>query len=305
MNFAKYFQHSSHLLMEGALGERLKREYHLRFDNQVAMAKLVYDPAGAAVLRELWQGYARIAAEHGLPFMATTPTRRANRERVSLGRCKETIIEDNVRHLRQSLSGCGTEYYAGGLMGCRGDAYTGEGALSRKNARSFHSWQAERFAASGADFLFAGIMPTLPEAVGMAQAMADMGLPYIISFTIQPNGRLIDGTSISDAIEAIDAAAPHPAVCFMANCIHPNRVRSALLQPFNRTAAVRRRFRGIQGNTSPLSYAELDGAEDLKCAEPEDFGRDMAALLEVADIKIFGGCCGTDHRHMEAVAKLL
>lgn len=305
MGFTDCFHSSNHLLMEGALGERLKREYHLRFDGQVAMAKLIYDPAGAAALRELWQGYARIAAAHNLPFMATTLTRRANRERVSLGRCKDTILSDNVRHLKESLADCPAEHYAGGLMGCRGDAYTGEGALSREKARSFHAWQAERFAAAGADFLFAGIMPTLPEAEGMAQAMAETGLPYIISFTIQPDGHLIDGTTISDAIEAIDAAASRPAVCFMANCIHPSHVRTALLQPFNRTQAVQTRFRGVQGNTSPLSYAELDGAEDLKCAEPEDFGRDMAALLEVGDIKIFGGCCGTDHRHMEEVAKRL
>ncbi|MBP3388840.1 MAG: homocysteine S-methyltransferase family protein, partial [Clostridia bacterium] len=84
MGFTDCFHSSNHLLMEGALGERLKREYHLRFDGQVAMAKLIYDPAGAAALRELWQGYARIAAAHNLPFMATPPTRRANRERVSL-----------------------------------------------------------------------------------------------------------------------------------------------------------------------------------------------------------------------------
>ena len=56
------------------------------------------------------------------------------------------------------------------------------------------------------DFLYAGIIPALSEAMGMAGAMADSGLPYIISFTIQEDGRLIDGTAIHDAITEIDRA---------------------------------------------------------------------------------------------------
>lgn len=305
MDLRTCFETHPYFLMEGALGERLKREYHLRFDPQVAMAKLLYEEKGAQALQALWQEYGAIAARHGLPFLATTPTRRANRQRVSLARCGEGVIGDNVRFLKEVLSACQGPCFAGGLMGCRGDAYTGDGALSQADARSFHSWQAERFAAAGADFLFAGIMPTLPEAIGMAQAMGDTGLPYIISFTIQADGKLIDGTTIDHAIQSIDDAAPAAPLCYMANCVHPTIVRQALTQPFNRTEAVKQRFQGIQGNTSPLSYAELDGAEDLKCAEPEDFGRDMAALLEVADIKIFGGCCGTDGRHLEETAKHL
>lgn len=303
MKITECFEASKFLLMEGALGERLKREYHLSFDGQVAMARLCTTPKGAAALDALWSEYAAIAADHRLPFLATTPTRRANRERVSLGRGSKDLIAENVRHLRAVLSRCQTPAYAGGLMGCKGDAYTGEGALSAEDAQSFHAWQAEEFAKSGADFLFAGIMPTLPEAVGMAQAMADTGLPYFISFTIRPEGRLIDGTTITQAIETIDRTASMPPVCYLANCIHPTHVYTALTQPWNRNDTVRLRFRGIQGNTSPLSYEELDGAVDLHCAPPEEFARDMVRLLEVADLKIFGGCCGTDGRHMAQIAQ--
>ena len=157
MKITECFEASKFLLMEGALGERLKREYHLSFDGQVAMARLCTTPKGAAALDALWSEYAAIAADHRLPFLATTPTRRANRERVSLGRGSKDLIAENVRHLRAVLSRCQTPAYAGGLMGCKGDAYTGEGALSAEDAQSFHAWQAEEFAKSGADFLFAGI----------------------------------------------------------------------------------------------------------------------------------------------------
>ena len=190
-------------------------------------------------------------------------------------------------------------------MGCKGDAYTGEGCLTTANAHRFHSWQADRLAAAGADFLYAGIMPALKEAKGMAMAMGDTRLPYLISFTIQSNGRLIDGTPIHDAIASIDDAAATAPLGYMANCVHPSIVRKALSQSCNRTNLVRTRFLGVQANTSALSYAELDSSPDLKGSKPEEWTEAMMALEQENHIRIFGGCCGTDQRHMEALAKRL
>ncbi len=305
MNFRECLKQNKFILMEGALGERLKREYGLTFDEHIAMAGLVYEEKGASALTALWQEYIDIARENQLPFIATTPTRRANRERIAKANCPETVIADNVAFLKSIQRNCGIEMYVGGLMGCKGDAYTGAGALTESEAFSFHRWTVEQFYKAGVDFLYAGIMPTLSEAVGMAKAIDDTGLPYIISFTIQQDGKLIDGTNIADAIRYIDGITTNKPVCYMTNCVHPSIVYKALLQPFNRNEIVRERFRGIQANTSPLSYAELDGAEDLHCSEPEDFGSEMIKLQSVADIKIWGGCCGTDCRHMACVARKL
>lgn len=305
MNFRDCLKQNKFILMEGALGERLKREYGLIFDEHIAMAGLIYEEEGAAALTALWKEYLDIARENGLTFIATTPTRRANKERIEKAACPETVIADNVAFLKEIQKDCGTEMYVGGLMGCKGDAYTGEGALSEQEAFDFHRWTVEQFEKAGVDFLYAGIMPTLPEVAGLARAIDETELPYIISFTIQADGKLIDGTTIADAIRYIDAVTTNQPVCYMTNCVHPGIVCKALLQPFNRNETVRERFRGIQANTSPLSYAELDGAEDLHCSEPEDFAEEMLKLQSVADIKIWGGCCGTDCRHMACVARKL
>ncbi len=139
----------------------------------------------------------------------------------------------------------------------------------------------------------------------MAQAMADTGLPYIISFTIQKDGKLIDGTAIADAIAYIDGLVQPKPVCYMTNCVHPGIVYQALSRPFNQNALVHSRFRGIQANTSPLSYAELDGSLDLKCSDPVQFAEEMMKLRRISSMNIFGGCCGTDGRHMEQVARRL
>lgn len=305
MNFENCMISHETILMEGALGERLKREYGLTFDEHVAMARLIYEEKGAVALTNIWNSYIDIARKYQLPFVATTPTRRANQERVAMANGAKEIILDNVKFLHNIQKESGIEMYVGGLLGCKGDAYTGYGSLTEQEAEHFHSWQADAFKEAGADFLYAAIMPTLPEAAGMAKALERTGLPYIISFTIQSDGKLIDGTTISDAIQYIDTNTQTPPICYMTNCVHPRIVYRALSQPFNQTKLVKERFLGIQANTSPLSYAELDGSIDLKCSEPDDFAQEMIKLTEISHMKIWGGCCGTDNRHMESVARLL
>jgi len=305
MNFRDCIKQNEFVLMEGALGERLKREYNLTFDEQIAMAGLIYEEKGAFALNALWNEYIEIARKNQLPFIATTPTRRANKERIPKADCPETVIVDNVAFLKNIQKNCEISMYVGGLMGCKGDAYTGEGALTEREAFEFHRFAVEQFHKADVDFLYAGIMPVLSEAAGLAQAIDDTGLPYMISFTIQQDGKLIDGTTITDAIRYIDGITTNKPVCYMTNCVHPSIVRKALMQPFNRNETVWERFRGIQANTSPLSYAELDGAKDLHCSEPETFAEEMIKLQSIADIKIWGGCCGTDCRHMACVAKKL
>lgn len=305
MSFENCIMQQKNILMEGALGERLKRDYKLKFDSNIGMAGLIYTSEGRTALRELWLEYIGIAKKHGLPFLATTPTRRANMERVTHSKLESSIIMDNVRFLQNIQRESNIEMYVGGLMGCKGDAYTGEDALLESEAKQFHKWQANLFREAAVDFLYAGIMPTLPEATGMAQAMDTTRLPYIISFTIQKNGMLVDGTTISDAISYIDNSTANHPICYMTNCVHPYIALEALAQPFNANELVQRRFLGIQANTSPLSFAELDGSVDLQCSSPEAFAKEMIVLKNKSSIKIFGGCCGTDGRHIELVARQL
>lgn len=304
MNIKERFDKGEVFLMEGALGERLKREFDLNISGDVAMASLIYETNGRTSLRLLWLQYLAIAEKYGLPFIATTPTRRANLDRVTKSEQPATIIRDNVEFLREVLSEIEHPAYLGGLMGCRGDAYTGEGNLSEKEASEFHQWQADEFAKAGADYLFAGIMPTLPEAIGMAKAMANTGLPYIISFTIKPDGCLIDKTPIYRAIETIDAKIKNKPLCYMTNCIHPRFAISALEQSFNRS--VPKRFKGVQANTAALEYCDMDGATRLKAtSNAHELSVYMQTLKEQFNLQIFGGCCGTDHLYMEEIAKAI
>lgn len=303
MDFESCFNVSPTILMEGAIGERLKREYNIAFDEHVAMSGLVYNEHSRQALKEIYTEYVEIANRYNLPFMATTPTRRANKERVQLSGFDETIIQSNVDFLKEIQLKTTTPMYIGGLMGCKGDAYKSTEVLSIEEAFEFHSWAANLFKEASVDFLMAGIMPALPEAIGMAQAMEQTGLPYIISFMIRENGRLIDGTTIHDAIEAIDNATSRKPICYMTNCVHPINLQKALNQSFNTTSLVKERFKGIQANTSSLSPEELDNNQELITSDSISLANDMMLLYDHIDLKILGGCCGTDGAHINELAR--
>lgn len=306
LKFEEMFEKEKVILMEGALVERLRREYRIEADKEIAIAGHIYSEIKRKALSELFEQYFNIANKYGLPMIVTTPTRRANKERIYCSDFKENnVIEDNVKFLKDLRGRTKAKVYVGGLMGCRGDAYSDDNHLNIENAFKFHLWQSELFKKAKVDFLYAGIMPVLSEAIGIAKAMEASGLPYIISFMIRKDGRLLDGTTINDAIIAIDENTERNPICYMTNCVHPKILKSALLKEYNNTYVVSARFKGIQANASELSPEELDGSDVLKTSDNISLANDMVSLYNEFDLEIFGGCCGTDNTHIEEIAKRL
>jgi homocysteine S-methyltransferase len=192
-----------------------------------------------------------------------------------------------------------------GLMSCRGDAYAPGAALSVAAARRFHAWQAGKLAAAGVDCLLAATLPALSEATGLALALAETGTPYLVSFVVRPQGTLLDGTPLHEAIVAIDAAAIPRPLAYLINCTHASFARSALTRAAAAAPGVRRRVIGLFANTAALSPEELDERTALVEEDPEQFGQAVAALHGDLGLKILGGCCGTDDRHIRALAARL
>ena len=139
----------------------------------------------ARTLGAIWQSYIDVAKRYGLPFIATTPTRRMNRRTLPQAGLAEQALYDNVAFLREMRDASGIDMLAGGMMGCIGNAFSAEGCVSAVEAYDVHRWAAERYQKAGVDFLLAALIPTLEEALGISRAMAETGLPYLVSFTIQ------------------------------------------------------------------------------------------------------------------------
>lgn len=302
-DFVRCFRNSSLILTEGAVGLRLAREFHLSPDDNINYAGLIYQPEGRKALETIYRQYLQIAQDYELPILLMTGTRRCNSERVRLSPYKnKNILRDYANFLRELADGFLCRAFIGGMMGCKGDAYSGEGGLSAEESLRFHSWQAEAFRDADVDYLIAGIMPTLPETIGMAQAMEKTELPYILSFMINKSGTLLDGNTICDSIRTIDGATDSHPLCYMTNCVHPSILKEALSQPFNDNALVRNRFRGIQANASCLPPEELDRADGVIAASAKELVDEFIYLHLQFPLKIYGGCCGTDDTHIRETA---
>jgi homocysteine S-methyltransferase len=125
------------------------------------------------------------------------------------------------------------------------------------------------------------------------------GLPVVVSFTVETDGRLPSGHTVGEAIEQVDAETDGTAAYFMLNCAHPTHFAGVL----EANAPWIERLRGIRANASKLSHAELDEAATLDEGDPAELAVAYRELSErLPALRVFGGCCGTDRRHVEAIA---
>ncbi len=174
--------------------------------------------------------------------------------------------------------------------------------MDAAQARDYHRAQVATFAETGADMVAALTLNYVDEAIGIALAAAEFGMPLCISFTVETDGTLPGGGSLERAITAVDQATGASPAYYMINCAHPTHFEHLFATP----APWQQRIRGLRGNASCLSHAELDNAETLDDGDPAAFGAELWDLRGRSPLlTVLGGCCGTDHRHIEQVGQRL
>jgi homocysteine S-methyltransferase len=307
--FPEFLDRHPCILGEGAVIERLRRDSRFDLDPDIVNAAFIYDDAKRSALEVIYRQYLNIGSQYGLPLLLSTPTWRASQERIeSAGYVDRDVNGDNYRFLdalRNDYGAYARKVVICGLLGCRGDAYDQTEALTADAAQEFHAWQAAKLAGVDVDLLLATTLPALSEAIGLASALAATGKPYIISFVVRPHGTLLDGTPFKDAFAAIDDAVNPAPLAYMINCTHASIFKSALMDKANSSSSVRHRVVGLLANTAALKPEELDGSDTLVEEAPEIFGRSVADLRKDLGMKILGGCCGTDDRHIRSLAARL
>ena len=304
MDFIKALEDYPIIVTEGAIIESLKREYSIELDTYIANAGLIYNSIHRELLAGIYRQYIDITYERDLPILLFTPTWRANVERIK----QANIISKDINldcfeflaEIREKYGKYAEKIFIGGLIGCKGDAYKPEEALNTIESEEFHLYQIEHLVSAGVDFLIADTLPAISEALGLAKVMAMTNKPYVISFVIRDNGTLLDGTSITTAIKLIDSEVEPKPIGYTVNCVHPIILQKALLNPINYFLDVKRMF-GLMGNTSTKSPEELDNATNLETEKPESWANQMVSLNQEFRMKIMGGCCGTNHHHIQAL----
>ena len=267
---------------------------------------LLKDDEGRAALRAYYASYVELARERGVGIVLETATWRANPDWAArqgygaedLKRINREAVELLVE-LRSQYETPDTPIVISGCIGPRGDGYQPGELMSVEEARTYHSLQARAFADAGADLVTAITMTHAAEAQGIVEAARDAGLPVVISFTVETDGVLPSGEALGAAIEAVDAGTDGYAAYFMVNCAHPEHFASVL----DPDAAWTKRLGGIRANASRLSHEELDEAEELDRGDPSELAELYRQIRELhPQVRVLGGCCGTDHTHIGAIS---
>ena len=262
---------------------------------------------GRDTLRGYYRRYLELAAATGRGIVLEAPTWRASRDwGALLGHSAETLREANrealalMVELRDQASGGTPPAVISGNLGPRGDGYRADRRMSAAEAADYHGEQIATFADTEADLVSAFTLNYVEEAIGIVRAARAAGMPVVISFTLETDGHLPSGQSLAEAIRETDAATDGAPAYYMINCAHPSHFRDRLAEGSD----WRSRIRGLRANASRLSHAELDEATELDEGNPDELGADYRELrLLLPELAVFGGCCGTDHRHVEAIAR--
>jgi len=267
---------------------------------------LLRTPDGEAALRKYFRAYAEITKRFGTGLVLESATWRASADwGKRLGYTPESLADANRRaiHLldevRAEYETERTPVVVSGCIGPRGDGYVPEHAMSEREAETYHREQVETFAGISADMVCAITMNYVEEAIGIVRAAQQAGLPVAISFTVETDGNLPTGQTLRAAIGQVDEATSGYPCYFMINCAHPTHFEHVLTGG----DAWLERIQGVRANASRKSHAELNESPELDAGDPVEIGREYAQLKErLRQLNVLGGCCGTDHRHVEQIA---
>jgi len=266
---------------------------------------LLRDAKGRAALMRYYERYIAIAKADRLGFVLESPTWRASADwGARLGYSANDIVAANqeslqlMHDLRARHETAASPMVVSGCVGPRGDGYDPGQVMSALAAEDYHRQQIGAFAGAQADMVSAITMTNANEAIGITRAAMKAGMPVVISFTVETDGRLPTGQSLADAICEVDIVTGKAPAYYMINCAHPTHFDKALGdEPWTR------RIGGLRANASRRSHQELNDSPDLNSGNPVELGSQYRELVRRhPQINVLGGCCGTDHRHIECIA---
>ncbi len=272
-----------------------------------AAFNLLKHDKGYEALSRYFSTYSSIAKNYGVGFILESVTWRTSSDwGTKLGYSAEELAESNhmaielLNDIRTEYEDKATRMVISGCIGPRGDGYNPADFMTEQEAKSYHRTQIETFSKSNADMVSALTMTYTEEAIGIVQAAKSVDMPVVISFTVETDGKLPSGQSLKEAIEKVDEATNNGPAYYMINCAHPTHFKDALAasEPWLQ------RIRGVRANASTKSHAELDEAEELDDGNPVELGSQYRELKDMlSNLNVIGGCCGTDHRHIEEICK--
>ena len=267
---------------------------------------LINKPGYNSVIRDYYRSYLKLAEKYDTGFILESPTWRSNPDwGYKMGYTHRDLDQINQKAIRDMVAlkeeyDLNTPILVSGCVGPRGDGYEVDTTMSSEEATHYHYAQIASFKKAGADMVTAITMTYYEEALGIVRAAKAQDIPVVISFTVETDGKLPSGEGLGETILQLDRETDQYASYYMINCAHPSHFRDVLEGNWLD------RIRGIRANASCKSHAELDESTELDPGNRVELAQDYRELNRILpSLKVVGGCCGTDHTHIEHISDSL
>ena len=268
---------------------------------------LLNSAEGQQAFQKYFHNYCNLATKYNVGFILEAVTWRASLDWAEkLGYSKDGLDEmlhkavEFLEPFRDEYENENSKMVISGCIGPRGDGYVPGELMSAAEAEDYHSMQIETLSKTKVDMVTVLTLNYVEEAVGAARAAKAHGVPAVISFTVETDGKLPTGQSLKNAIEQVEAETSQSPAYYKINCAHPTHFEDIIStkEPWLK------KIRSLRANASKCTHAELDEAEELDEGDPEELGAQYRTLMKkLPNLNVLGGCCGTDHRHIEAICK--
>ncbi|MEM1340274.1 MAG: homocysteine S-methyltransferase family protein [Bacteroidota bacterium] len=274
---------------------------------EFAAFPLLESPNSLSVVMDYYRDYLELAKKNDLNFILESPTWRANPDwGKKLGYELEkltyfnTLAIEKMQVLKEEYSNHISDIKISGQIGPRGDGYIAVNTMTPPEAAAYHELQVRSFKEANVDRVTAITMTYSAEALGIVTVAQQYGLPVVISFTVETDGRLPSGENLEEVILKLDSITNYYPSYYMLNCAHPTH----FMHLFDNESNWKNRIQGLRVNASTKSHAELDESIELDIGDKNELGAWHGVLQsKLPFLSVFGGCCGTDITHLKAICK--
>ena len=245
------------------------------------------------VMLELQRQY--VAAGTDILYAPTFTANRVKLAEYGLADRMESMIHELVGISRQAAeSAVGRKVYVAGDITMTGEQLSSVGGkMDLENLIDIYKEQIRMLADAGVDLLVVETMMSLAESrAALIAAKEVCDLPVMVTFTFEPEGRMLYGT---DAQTAAVVAESLGACAVGANC----STGPARMQEIIQTIAEVTTIPVIAKPNAGLPTLDLDG-KTVYDMGPEEFGSEMELLVSQG-AAVLGGCCGTTPDHIRAL----
>jgi S-methylmethionine-dependent homocysteine/selenocysteine methylase len=302
------FKEGLRYLSEG--GQETELMYGHGFDlPQFALFPLLDDPAAVATLKGMYEQLLGVAARRGMAVLLGGLDYRASPDWADLlGYDKPSLREhqeraiDFLREVSAPFRNSIPDILICGIVGPQGDAYERNETITVASAEAYHSIQLANLASAGVDVVQAMTLTNADEAIGIARAAEAFNLPVVISFMPDLAAYARGSPPLEEMIRQVDETTGGYPLFYGLNCSHPREFGSL----FDHDSRWASRIGLLRPNASSKEKVALCQIGHLERGDPHELAELMSELaVQLPQVKVWGGCCGTWAEHLDLIAAKL